>query len=440
MADEAKILEQVEEIKQIATEAQSKNEEVLAGKADMETVEKMSLKFAELSESVQKQTQELESEQKSREALELAFARVSENGGDVKALQSDPEYKKGFNDYIRHRKGISEEALNREFETYVKSINPDVSQNEIISLKAMVVGSNPDGGYMAPVGMSTRIIERMFETSPMRTISTVENTSFEAQQYSLDDDEADVENVGEVDTRNITGTPVTGVVEIPTHEIQATPEISQKRLDDAMFNAESWLNKKVSSKIGRQENYQFINGTGVKMARGILDYADWTTPTNFTTKVKGVYQRNALETLTTAGASTIAGDDLVKLQATLLADYNGTWGLNRITWAEILQLKDAVNGNYLLNPAMLFSGSQGLQLLGDPVVMLNDLPTSKDGEIPIVYGDFREGYTILDRIGIRILRDPYSNHGFVQFYTTKRTGGAVTNCQAIKRLKIKAAE
>jgi len=427
-----------DKIENLLHEAQKKNDEVLSGKADKEVVERMAADFADLSAKHQEALTKIQAEEKARQDLELSIARVSENGGSSKSVLSNPEYKSAFNNYLKHRTSIQNELVDDEFRTMVKSFNPSISESDIVATKAMVVGSNPDGGFLVPVEQSTRIIERIYETSPMRTIATVENTASEAREYILDDGEFGSEMVGEVDTRNETGTSKIGIVTIPVVEQSAEPKATQKMLDDAVLNVEAWVNRKLSSKFARVENEQFINGDSNKEAKGILSYADWTTPTDFTAKTKGQYQRNALETIETVTASNFDGDDLINLQATLLSGYNGTWGMNRLTWSEILKLKDQ-NDQYLLNPAMLFSGSLGMQLLGDPVVMFNDLPTSTDGAIPVVYGDFREGYVVLDRIGIRVLRDPYTTKGYVKFYTTKRTGGGVVNFQAIKRLKIKAA-
>jgi HK97 family phage major capsid protein len=57
---------------------------------------------------------------------------------------------------------------------------------------------------------------------------------------------------------------------------------------------------------------------------------------------------------------------------------------------------------------------------------------------PIAYGDFARAYLVIDRVGIRVLRDPYTNKPYVMFYTTKRVGGGVQNFEAVKLLKCEA--
>jgi len=418
----------VDEIKSLVTQGQAKNEEVLAGKADAETVKKMSDKFSELSETFQKAQQAIEAEKKARESLELSVAKMGVTGSAAE-MKSAPEYLNAFSGYLRQRKGITAEAMDAEFKNMMQAANPHISDDETRALKSLIVGSNPDGGYLVPLQQNATIIKRLFETSPMRLVADVQNCSSEAMSFVLDDGQFDAGWVGESDSRGDTANSELATVEIAVNEVFAQPKASQKMLDDAMFNVEQWINSKVADKFSRTENDAFINGTGSKQPTGILTYGAWTTAAQ--------YERNKLETRTSGTSGAITGDDLINTQSDLLAGYVGKWGMNRKTWGEILKLKDSDN-QYLLNPAMLFSGAQGLQLLGDAVLLMNDLPAIATSATPIIYGDFKEGYKILDRIGIRILRDPYTAKGFIKFYSTKRTGGGVVNFQAIKRLKVKA--
>ncbi len=99
-------------------------------------------------------------------------------------------------------------------------------------------------------------------------------------------------------------------------------------------------------------------------------------------------------------------------------------------------LKDT-NGRYLLNPRVLAEGAEKI-LLGKPVVLMDDMPTVAADALSVVYADFNEFYTIVDRFGIRVLRDPYTAKPYIVFYTTKRTGGTVTNFEAGKIQKVEA--
>jgi HK97 family phage major capsid protein len=268
----------------------------------------------------------------------------------------------------------------------------------------------------------------------MRQLASVMNVNTTAMTFALDDEDMVLQARGEVDAVTQTDTPEFGEVRIDVHEISAKPKATLQVLEDSTLNLEAWLSGKVASRIARQQNAAFINGDGIKKARGILDYADTGVNT---------YKRNALGTAETAGSLVLAGDDLIDLQSNLLEDYQpgATWLMHRLIWAKIVKLKDN-EGRYLLDPLMLFNGATP-QLLGAPVRMAGDMPAPTAGALVagtnyVCYGDFSEGYTILDRLGINVIMDNVTQSGFVNWYFRTRYGGGVTNFQAIKRLKAKA--
>lgn len=305
------------------------------------------------------------------------------------------------------------------------------SQNDIAMLKkTLVEGNNPDGGYWLREEFANFTVDRLFETSRMRQIANVMTITGESIQIIVDDNEAEGQWVGEVDARPETATPQIGKNTIFAHELAANPKASQRMLDDAGFDIETWLMNKVADIFGRMENTAFVTGDGSKKPRGFLDYPAWAVP--------GTYQRNALEQLDSGTNGTFDGDNLIDLQNSLLEGYqpNAVWTMQRALWADVMKAKDST-GQYLLNPLVLAQGAARI-LLGAPVLFFADMPAAATDSLSIAYGDFRKGYTILDRIGIRVLRDPYTNKPFVLFYTTKRVGGDVTNYQSIKILKLAA--
>lgn len=111
--------------------------------------------------------------------------------------------------------------------------------------------------------------------------------------------------------------------------------------------------------------------------------------------------------------------------------------MRRATFTKVVQLKDD-EGQYLLNPRVLMEGSTKM-LLGADVAFMADMPAFADSALAIAIADWSEFYTVVDRFGIRVLRDPYTAKPYVKYYTTKRVGGAVTNYEAGKILKIKAS-
>jgi HK97 family phage major capsid protein len=106
--------------------------------------------------------------------------------------------------------------------------------------------------------------------------------------------------------------------------------------------------------------------------------------------------------------------------------------MNRSTQAAIRKFKDT-DGNYLWQPGL--AAGQPPTLLNFPVTEAEDMPSIAADAPAIAFGDFRRGYLIVDRLGIRVLRDPYSAKPYVLFYTTKRVGGGVQNFEAIKFLQ-----
>lgn len=427
---DSEIKAKVEEASKLLHDFQDEHKKLVdEGKSNSEMLVKMQEDFGTISETVQNMNAAVEAEVKAREELEIAVARAKEVVGPDGEIKSDPEYKKGFNNFCRKRAGIEDEAIDNEIKNMILATSGmEVNDNQLMVIKTMLVGSNPDGGYQVPVQRLVETSKRIFESSPIRQLAEVITISTEAVEIVLDDDELASEKVGEMDTRGNTATPQIGLVTIPTHEQQATPVVTQKLLDDAIWNVEAWLTNKGADKFARTENEEFINGTGAHEAQGIMSLADWTT--------LGAYERDALETRYITGG-VLAGDDFVDVQSDLLEGYQSgaVWLMHRKIWAEVMKLKDA-NNQYLLNPQMLFTGSAP-QLLGQPVKFAGDMANALTaGEYIAAYGDFRAGYLVVDRIGIRVLRDPYSAHGFVQFYMTKRTGGGVKNYQAIKRLGV----
>ena len=95
-----------------------------------------------------------------------------------------------------------------------------------------------------------------------------------------------------------------------------------------------------------------------------------------------------------------------------------------------------VDGSYLWQPS-LEAGTPST-LLGYPIAESEDMPNIAANSLSIAFGDFSRGYLVVDRVGIRVLRDPYSAKPYVLFYTTKRVGGGVQDFDAIKLLKFAA--
>ena len=394
------------------------------------TLETSVTEYTELKAAFDKSNAENEANIKRVDTLEMAMSKMpagSKKDGDI-----DHEFIAKFVGVIERTstRDTDGDFFKESAQKLLDHYSTGLSEERKLRLKAALIGSNPDGGYFAPIDISNQINKRVFETSNLREICNVVTTAAEARSSIIDDQENDAGWVGETQDRPSTGTAKVGEKIITVHEMYANPKASQKVLDDALFDVPGWLGNKTSDKFSRLENDSFINGDGAQRPEGILTPSDWAS-------VDG-YERGKLGTRETAGAGVIAQDDLIKLQGDLFEKYQtrGTFAFHRKIWtSSIVTLKDS-NGRYLLDPMLLFRGAE-LQMLGKPVKLWGDMPsTIATGVYAGLYGDFMEGYTVVDRIGIRVLRDPYTDKPFILFYTTKRVGGGVTNYQAIKRLKI----
>jgi HK97 family phage major capsid protein len=296
--------------------------------------------------------------------------------------------------------------------------------------KALSVGQDSAGGYFVYSDMSGRIVQRIFETSPMRAYASVQVISTDALEGYYDNDETGFGWVGELEARPVTTTPAVGKWRIPVHEMYAMPDATQQLLDDAIVPLETWLDAKIADRFARAENNAFVSGNGVDKPRGFLTLA------NSTDLTLGVEQ---IKTTVNGGfaAAPSGGDVLIDALYSLKAQYraNATWFMNRATTRLVRKLKDS-DGAYLWSPGI--AAGQPATVLGYPVAAFEDMPDPATGSLSIAVGDMRQAYQIVDRQGIRMLRDPYTAKPKILFYATKRTGGTVVNGEALKLIQFAA--
>ena len=237
--------------------------------------------------------------------------------------------------------------------------------------------------------------------------------------------------VGETDARSQTATSKLGLIEPFMGEIYGNPQATQKMLDDAFFNVEAWINSELATEFAEQEEIAFTTGDGTKKPKGFLAYES----TDETDKVRAF---GKLQHIVSGEATAVTADAIIKLIYTLRKAHRtgAKFMMNNNSLFSIRLLKDS-EGNYLWRPGLELG--QPSSLAGYGIAENEQMPDIAADAKAIAFGNFKRGYTIVDRIGTRILRDPYTNKPFVGFYTTKRTGGMLVDSQAIKLLKIAAA-
>lgn len=317
------------------------------------------------------------------------------------------------------------------FDQYLRKGGRDGSNLKESERKALSAGSNPDGGYLIEPARATEMIEKIFETSDVRRYASSITIGTNTYEIPIDRDEASTGWVGEVTTRSETATPQLGEMTIKVHEQYAEPRATQNMLDDALINVEAWLAEKVSDKMARTENNAFINGDGVASPRGFLTKSVATTADD--TRPFGTLQY-LFTGSSGAFDGTDPGDKLIDMVYALKAGYRAgaNWAMNRSVAGAIRKMQDG-QGNYLWEPS--FQALQPARLLGFPVAEWEDMPDLGADSLSVAFGNFRRGYLIVDRQGIRVLRDPFTAKPYVKFYSTKRVGGDVTDSDAIKLLK-----
>lgn len=342
-----------------------------------------------------------------------------------------------------NRKGATAEASQKEVNAEAKSIINEIMRKNTVSeeknarllelcgqeFKLLSVQNETEGGFLVRPDVSNEIQAHLYEMSPMRQLAEVQVIGSDAFEEAYEsEDEVGAGWVGETQDRTETVSKKLKLLRIPAHEMYAEPKATQKMLDDSFFDVESWHKTKVLNKMARQEAAAFINGDGVLKPKGLLSYA---AGDGF----------DKLEQVATAASGVLAANDLIDVQEALFEAFqaNAAWLMARSTRSALRKLKDS-QGRYLFSIDSLsgLNGGTPFMLLDKPIYLAPDMPAVTNSALSIAYGDFKQGYKIVDRMGISVIRDALTQKGFVKFYTTKRVGGGVQQFQAIKLLKIKA--
>lgn len=290
---------------------------------------------------------------------------------------------------------------------------------DVDEVKALRVADNTAGGYLAPGEFSTELLKDLVQFSPVREAARVGSMSVGDIKIPRRLTGLSAKWVDEIETRPQTE-PTYGEIKLEAHEMSCWVPVSNQLLEDAAFNIEAELSADFAEEFGRLEGAAFVAGTGVKQPYGLL-----TDPT--------------VPTLPSGEATKITADGLIRLLYSLPPIYRnaGSWMLNGGSIAEIRLMKDAT-GRFIWQESL--AEGQPATLLGRPVVEAIDMPDAAAGSTPILYGDFASAYRIFDRVGLSILRDPYTlaNNGQTKFIARRRVAGSVVRPDALRKLKISA--
>jgi HK97 family phage major capsid protein len=344
-----------------------------------------------------------------RVALDLARPRLSSAPNDDAPTR---EHKSAFSLYMRSGESAGLKALES---------------------KALSAGSGPDGGYLVPTPAEQEILRRLAHLSPIRAIASVREISTHSLRKAYSTQGPAAGWAAETDPRTQTSSQQIVDLNFPAMELYAMPAATQTLLDDSAIDVEQWIAEEVQTVFAEQEGAAFVSGNGTDKPKGFLAY---------TTVADASWSWGNIGYVATGVAGGFAvsnpSDALFNLVYALRAGYrqNGRFVLNRQTQSAIRKFKSTA-GEYLWTPPA--SLDQPASLLNFPVVEAEDMPNMGADSLSVAFGDFARGYLVVDRLGVRVLRDPYSAKPYVLFYTTKRVGGGVQDFEAIKLLKFGVA-
>lgn len=337
-----------------------------------------------------------------RESEDAHTKIAAAQGGPGVAALRDKEYTASFNSHMR--KGDVQSALNK--------------------------GAAEEGGFLTPVEWDRTITDMLREESPMRELAQVQPTSKAGWTKLFNMGGTGSGWVGETDQRPETATPNLKALGFGHGEIYANPAATQQILDDAEINLDAWLASEVQAEFAEQEGAAFISGDGVKKPAGILTYVEGGTNA-------AKHPFGAIKVVNSGAAADIGSDAVLDLIYGLPKKFrqNARFLTNNLTIAKLRKLKDG-QGNYLWQPSA--QAGQPATLHGYGIAEDENMPDVAANSLPMLFGDYKRGYLIIDRMGIRVLRDPYTKKPYVLFYTTKRVGGGVQNPECLRALKVAA--
>lgn len=316
--------------------------------------------------------------------------------------------------------GEEKQAKSQELKSFENLlIKGTFKMNNSEELKYLRQDDNANGGYLAPAEYANEIIKKITEVSPVRSVARVISTNRKEIQFPKRTGLVSGGWVGEGQTASQSNSAY-GEETIKAEKIMVYTDISFELLNDSAFNMRSEITSDIAEDMAKLEGSAFISGNGVNKPFGLLS-------------ASGIGETNS------GSASALTGDSLYTIQGEIPTGYNLTWMLNRKTLnAHIRTLKDTY-GQYLFVPSL---GTRDVPntVAGLPYVLANDMPDVSAGTFPILLGDYRKCYYIVDNVNFELIEDPYTQatSGKRRFIVYKRTGGQVVLTEGLRKLKISA--
>lgn len=411
MADETK--KAVDEVLTAFNEFKQTNDKALKDKADGKAVSDLDAKLDKINEHLDKfepLSQKLTLAEQQNKAMQEQLDRVETilnrpgAGGDASKAEAS-KVRAAFDRTMRKAPSDRDPA---DVELVRKHMN------------ALIKSDDSSAGYLlAPAEMQAEIVKDVIELTPMRALATVRTIGSGSLKQPKKVGSGSASRIGETANRTNTGDPQYGMLEILAPEMFARIEVSQQMLEDSEYDLIAELREDASEQFAVKEGWEYINGTGAG-----------------TNQCEGILTNASIGSVNSGDAAKITADGMISLFHGVKTAYtrNGVFGLNRSSLGAVRKLKDTTN-QYLWVPGI--AGNVPNTILGAPYVEMPDLPNAGANQFPVVYGDFRRAYVIVDRIGISFQTDfvTGADNGLVVFRARKRTGGGVRQAEALLKLK-----
>ena len=364
-------------------------------------------------------------EKLTKDLVELKRQRILTDGETKDEAPELTAYKTAFAAYLKGEYG-SEEKPRELKELMAKAVE----------VKALATNSEADGGFTVIPQVDQNIRALQLLVSPIRQVAQQQNISTNLWKVLWNNRGTAVGVVGEVDPRTVTATSQIREIDFVPGEYFALPLVTQQMLEDSFFNVEQWLMNEVTLALAVQEGKDFISGNGIKRPKGFLNYnivADASQSHGSVGYIATGQSGGFLPTQTSPSIQQGA-DVFFDMIGALKPQYrpNASFVFNRRTTAALRKIKSAF-ADYLWVPGL--QNGQADSFVGYPTTEAEDMPDIAASSYSIAFGDMRQFYLIVDRVGMSVLRDPYSYKPYVGYYMRKRVGGGIQNFEAAKLLK-----
>jgi len=365
-----------------------------------------------LEEKVQKMTDDLAKMAETKQKIELQEKALADAQSKLDNLET-----------VIARPNTGAES--KDVDLQMKAFDKWLRKGEIDEMekKALYESDDTLGGFYAPAEYVADLIKGVTEISPIRSIARVRTTSNRGIEVPKRTGQFSAEWVAETGTRSETTGYTTGLLQIDAHELYALVDISQAMLEDSAFDLESEMSTEFGEQFAKAEGTAFVTGNGVGRPQGFTDTSAGVGTTN------------------SGSGTALTANGLVDLTMAIKSDYmaNASFVMNRATFADVLKLEDTEGQKIFVN-AMSYVGGTPATILGKPYILAEDMPDVAGSAKPIAYGDFSRAYTIVDRVNLSVMRDPYSQatSGNIRYVARRRVGGAVVLAEAIRLQNISA--